>query len=378
MKIGMVCYPTYGGSGIVATELGIKLAEKGHEIHFISYATPTRLDRFMDNIFFHEVDIPHYPLFEFQLYTLALTGKIIDVIKYEKLDLIHVHYAIPHAISAILSKQILKDTNIKLLTTLHGTDITLVGLEPAFNSLVRYSLENSDGVTAVSSSLKNNTLQHFKVDKDIKVIYNFINTEQYHRVSCAKIHHNIAPNGEKVLIHISNFRQVKRVQDTIHILAEVLKTIPAKLLLIGDGPDRTECEKLSRELGIAEHVKFLGKQSIVVDLLSCADVFLLPSQSESFGLSALEAMSCGVPVVGSNIGGIPEVVVHGETGYVAEFGDISRMARYVKDLLTNEKKWQIFSDNSRKVAVNKFDSNLIIPQYEKLYYDLISSDIIPL
>jgi N-acetyl-alpha-D-glucosaminyl L-malate synthase BshA len=378
MKIGMVCYPTYGGSGIVATELGIKLAEKGHEIHFISYATPTRLDRFMENIFFHEVDIPHYPLFEFQLYTLALTGKIIDVIKYEKLDLIHVHYAIPHAISGILSKLILKDTNIKLLTTLHGTDITLVGLEPAFNSLVKYSLENSDGVTAVSNYLKNNTLQHFKVDKDIKVIYNFINTEQYKKVHCSKIHDNIAPNGEKILIHISNFRQVKRVQDTILILAEVLKSIPTKLVLIGDGPDRTECEKLARELGIAEHVKFLGKQSVLVDILSCADVFLLPSQSESFGLSALEAMSCGVPVVGSNIGGIPEVVIHGESGYVAEFGDIHRMARYVKDLLTNEKKWQLFSENSRKIAVEKFDSNLIIPQYEKLYFDLVKSDIIPI
>jgi N-acetyl-alpha-D-glucosaminyl L-malate synthase BshA len=374
MKIGMVCYPTYGGSGIVATELGIKLAEKGHEIHFISYATPTRLDRFIENIFFHEVDIPHYPLFEFQLYTLALTGKIIDVIKYEKLDLIHVHYAIPHAISGILSKLILKDTNIKLLTTLHGTDITLVGLEPAFNSLVKFSLENSDGVTAVSNYLKNNTLQHFKVDKDIKVIYNFINTDQYKRVNCSKIHNNIAPNGEKILIHTSNFRQVKRVQDTILILAEVLKSMPAKLILIGDGPDRTECEKLSRELGISEHVKFLGKQSILVDLLSCADVFLLPSQSESFGLSALEAMSCGVPVVASNIGGIPEVVVHGESGYVAEFGDINRMARYVKDLLTNEKKWQVFSDNSRKIAVEKFDSNLIIPQYEKLYFDLINTE----
>ena len=373
MKIGVVCYPTFGGSGIVATELGSKLAERGHEIHFISYAMPMRLDKFQDNVFYHEVEIPHYPLFEFDLYTLALTSKIIDVVKYEHLDIIHAHYAIPHAVSGILSKNILKNTNIKLLTTLHGTDITLVGLEPAYHPLIKYSLENSDGITSVSNSLKNNTLQHFKIEKEIRVIYNFIDVEQYQRIQCPKIRKNLAPNDEKILLHISNFRQVKRVKDTILILNEVLKSMPAKLILIGDGPDRTDAEHLSRDLGISEHVRFLGKQSAVVELLSCADVFLLPSQSESFGLSALEAMSCGTPVIASNIGGIPEVVSHGETGYVAEFGDINRMAKYVKELLTNEKKWKVFSENSRKAAVEKFNCETIIPQYENYYKEILNS-----
>lgn len=371
MKIGIICYPTYGGSGIVATELGIKLAERGHQIHFISYAMPMRLDRFMDNVFYHEVEIPHYPLFEFHLYTLALTGKMIEVIKYEELDIIHAHYAIPHAISGILTKNILQDTKIKLLTTLHGTDITLVGLEPAFHPLVKYSLENSDGVTSVSNYLKNNTLQHFEINKEINVIHNFIDSEHYKRIECDKIKKNLAPNGEKILIHISNFRSVKRVQDTIRILNEVNKEIPTKLILVGDGPDRSDCEKLTREMGLNEHVKFLGKQSMLVDLLSAADVFLLPSQSESFGLSALEAMSCGVPVVASNIGGIPEVVSHDKSGYVAEFGDVLRMAKYVKELLTNEKKWNGFSRESRRIAEEKFNHNVIIPQYEAMYEKLI-------
>lgn len=374
MKIGIICYPTFGGSGIVATELGVKLAARGHEIHFISYESPMRLNRFLENIFFHEVEIPNYPLFEHNLYTLALAGKIIDVVKYEKLDIIHAHYAIPHAISGIISKNVLKDTKIKLLTTLHGTDITLVGLEPAFHPLVKYSLDNSDGVTAVSQYLKTNTEQHFHPEKEIKVIYNFIDIDEYKRNPCSHIKKSIAPNGEKILIHVSNFRPVKRVQDTIRILAEVIKTIPAKLILIGDGPDRSDTEKLSRELGVSEHVKFLGKQHALVDLLSAADIFLLPSQSESFGLSALEAMSCGTPVVASNIGGIPEVVMHGESGYVAEFGDIKRMAKYVTDLLGNEKKWATFSANSRKVAEEKFDCKLIIPKYEKLYEELINSN----
>jgi N-acetyl-alpha-D-glucosaminyl L-malate synthase BshA len=372
MKIGIICYPTFGGSGIVATELGVKLAAKGHEIHFISYESPMRLNKFMDNIYFHEVEIPHYPLFEHNLYTLALAGKIIDVVKYEKLDIIHAHYAIPHAISGLLTKNILKDTKLKLVTTLHGTDITLVGLEPAYHPLIKYSLDQSDAVTSVSQYLRTNTEQHFNPEKKIHVIYNFIDLEEYKRNPCSNIKHIIAPNGEKILIHISNFRPVKRVQDTVRILAEVIKTIPTKLILIGDGPERSEAEKLSRELGVAEHVKFLGKQHALVDLLSAADIFLLPSQSESFGLSALEAMSCGTPVVASNIGGIPEVVIHGEAGYVAEFGDIGRMAKYVVNLLTNDKKWALFSENARKIAEEKFDSNIIIPKYEKLYEDLLN------
>jgi len=374
MKIGIICYPTFGGSGIVATELGVKLAARGHEIHFISYESPMRLNRFLDNIFFHEVEIPHYPLFEHNLYTLALAGKIIDVVKYEKLDIIHAHYAIPHAISGILSKNILKDSKVKLVTTLHGTDITLVGLEPAYHPLIKYSLDNSDAVTAVSQYLRTNTEQHFNPEKKIHVIYNFIDIEEYKRNPCTHIKNSIAPNGEKILIHISNFRPVKRVEDTIRILAEVIKTIPTKLILVGDGPERSDAEKLSRELGVAEHVKFLGKQHALVDLLSAADIFLLPSQSESFGLSALEAMSCGTPVVASNIGGIPEVVIHGESGYVAEFGDVDRMAKYVTGLLTNSKKWANFSENARRIAVEKFDCKHIIPKYENLYKQLIESD----
>lgn len=367
MNIGMICYPTFGGSGIVATELGRQLALRGHQVHFISYATPMRLDSFLDNIFFHEVEIPHYPLFEFHLYTLALAGKIIDVVKYEKIDIIHVHYAIPHAISGILSKNILTDANIKIVTTLHGTDITLVGLEPAFQPIIKYSLEQSDAITAVSSYLKEKTHQNFEPGREIEVIPNFIATDDYKRNTCPNIHSHIAPNGEKILMHISNFRSVKRVPDTIRILNEVIKKIPAKLVLIGDGPERSEAEKLTRDLNLSDHVKFLGKQSALVDLLSCADLFLLPSQSESFGLSALEAMSCGVPVIASNIGGIPEVVSHGQTGYVAELGDVKRMAKYAIDLLTNEKKWAAFSESSRERAVNKFESSLIIPQYERLY-----------
>ena len=367
MNIGIVCYPSFGGSGIVATELGMALANRGHQVHFISYETPIRLDRFLDNIFFHEVEIPHYPLFEFNLYPLALAGKIIDVIKYEKLDIIHSHYAIPHAISGILSKDILAEKNVKLVTTLHGTDITLVGLEPAFHPLVKYSLEKSDAVTAVSEYLKSKTEQSFKADKKIDVITNFIDPEIYKRIPCPNIRKHIAPNDEKILMHISNFRAVKRVPDTIRILAEVVKTHKVKLVLIGDGPDRSESEKLARELGVWEHVKFLGKQHALVELLSAADVFLLPSQSESFGLSALEAMACGVPVVASNIGGIPEVVLHRETGYIAEFGDVERMAKYVRDLLDNPKKWQAFSETGIRIARERFDANIIIKQYEDVY-----------
>lgn len=374
MKIGIVCYPTYGGSGIVATELGLKLAKRNHEVHFISYAQPARLDSFQDNIYYHDVEFPHYPLFEFHLYSLSLAGKIIDVVKYEKIDILHVHYAIPHAISGHLAKQILKpNRDLKLVTTLHGTDITLVGLEPTFHPLVRYSLEQSDAVTAVSKYLADKTHQNFEPGKEINIIPNFIDTEIYYRQEQILLRQHIAPNDEKILIHISNFRQVKRVTDTIKILNEVVKKTPAKLLLVGDGPERTDAEKLTRELGLTNNVRFMGKQTSIVELLSISDVFLLPSQSESFGLSALEAMSCGVPVVASNIGGIPEVVEHGETGYVAEFGDIDRMARYVLYLLDNKKKWEAFSANSRKRAVEKFKSSLIVPAYETLYANLLNS-----
>jgi len=373
MNIGIVCYPTYGGSGVVATELGKALATRGHQVHFITYAQPMRLDRFQDNLFYHEVEIPNYPLFEFQLYSLSLASKIADVARFENLDIIHAHYAIPHAVSAYLACQILgEESKLKTVTTLHGTDITLIGLDPGFLPLIRFSIEKSDAVTAVSRFLAEKTKTGFNVKREINVINNFVDTELYSRQPCTPFKRQIAPNNEKILMHISNFRPVKRVADTIHIFAKVLEKVPSKLVLVGDGPDRVECERLSREIGISDHVRFLGKQSALPELLSSADLFLLPSQSESFGLSALEAMSCGVPVVATSMGGIPEVIVHGENGYIAELGDIERMAKYAVELLTNGKKWQVFSEKARERAVSEFRTDLIVPQYEALYQSVIN------
>jgi len=374
MKIGITCYPTYGGSGVVATELGLALAAKGHEIHFISYAMPKRLGHFIENIFFHEVEISNYPLFEHSLYTLALTSKMLEVIEYENLDLMHVHYAIPHAVSAFLAKQVRRKINkdIKFITTLHGTDITLAGLEPSFMPLVKFSIEESDGVTTVSRFLKEKTLTNYNIQKEIEVIYNFIDTEIYKPVQDACFRSHIAPNGEKVLVHTSNFRVVKRVTDTIRVLAKVKKEIPTKLVLIGDGPDRSECERLTRELDLQKDVIFLGKQDALIEPLNASDIFLMPSQSESFGLSALQAMACGKPVISSSVGGLPELILHNETGYIAEIGDIDRMAKYTIDLLTNEKKYKIFSKNSRDRAVNTFDKKLILPKYVEYYEKILN------
>lgn len=373
MRIGMVCYPTYGGSGVLATELGHELARKGHSVHFITYAQPMRLDRFQDNIYYHEVETPMYPLLEFNLYTLALAGKILDVAKYEHLDVVHVHYAIPHAISAYLAMEISRNTTpFKLVTTLHGTDITLVGLEPTFHPLVKFSLERSDVVTAVSGYLQEKTRQSFGEDLDISVIPNFVDTAVYVRGDCQTVERRLRHPGEFILVHISNFRPVKRVQDCVRILAEVRKKVPARLVLVGDGPDRSDVERLCRELNVEEYVSFLGKQSALPEILSAADIFLLPSQQESFGLSALEAMSCSVPVVATNIGGIPEVVRHDETGFVAELGDVTRMARYCVDLLTNTKKLSAFRESARRRAVEKFDIHNIVPMYEAAYEKALS------
>ncbi len=373
MRIGMVCYPTYGGSGVLATELGHSLARRGHSVHFITYAQPMRLDRFQDNIFYHEVETPTYPLFEFNLYTLALAGRIIDVVRYENLDVLHVHYAIPHAISGYLAREILTPIRpLKLITTLHGTDITLVGLEPSYHPIVKFSLEKSDIVTAVSGDLREKTRQNFGPDLPIHVIPNFVDTTLYKPESCQPLSRQLRKEGEFILMHVSNFRPVKRVSDCVRILAEVREKVSAKLVLVGDGPERAEAERLARELGIAEYVVFLGKQSALPEILSIADIFLLPSQQEAFGLSALEAMSCGVPVVATNIGGIPEVVSHGETGYISELGDISRMARYCVELLTNEKKLAIFRERARARAVEKFDIELIVPMYESLYEQAVA------
>ena len=300
---------------------------------------------------------------------------MMEVADYEDLDLIHVHYAIPHAVSAYLARQVRRNSNkdLKFITTLHGTDITLVGLEPSFMPLVKFSTEQSDGVTAVSRFLKEKTLTNYNIEKDIEVIYNFIDTTKFKPQNSDIFRHHIAPGGEKVLIHTSNFRVVKRVTDTIRILAQVKKEIPTKLLLVGDGPDRSECERLTRELDLQKDVLFLGKQDGLTEILNSADVFLMPSQSESFGLSALEAMACGVPVVSSSVGGLPELIIHNETGFIAEIGDIDRMARYTIDLLTNEKKYKLFSKNSRDRAVNNFDKNLIVPKYVSYYEKVLNS-----
>lgn len=375
MKIGITCYPTYGGSGVVATELGLSLAKLGHQVHFISYAMPHRLNRFVENIFYHEVEMSNYPLFEHSLYGLSLTSKMLEVIEYEKLDLIHVHYAIPHAISAYLAKQVLQKSNkdIKFITTLHGTDITLVGLEPSFMPIVKFSIEESNGVTAVSRFLKEKTLTNYNIQKEIEVIYNFIDVDVYKPQPSVEFRKHIAPNGEKVLVHTSNFRPVKRVPDIIRILEKVNKEIPTKLILIGDGPERGECERLAREINIHQNVIFLGKQDALAEILNSADLFIMPSQSESFGLSALEAMACGKPVISSSVGGLPELVIHNETGFIAEIGDIERMSKYAIDLLKNEKKYSIFSQNSRQRAVNHFDKNLIVPKYVEYYEKILNS-----
>ena len=375
MKIGITCYPTYGGSGVVATELGLALAEMGHQVHFISYAIPHRLNRFFENVFFHEVEVSTYPLFEHSLYDLALASKMMEVAEYENLDLIHVHYAIPHAVSAYLARQVLRKAkkNLKFITTLHGTDITLVGLEPSFMPLVKFSIEESDGVTAVSRFLKEKTLTNYNIEKDIEVIYNFIDVEKFSPQNSDIFRRHVAPEGEKVLVHTSNFRVVKRVTDTIKILAKVKKELPTKLVLVGDGPDRSECERLARELDLHKDVIFLGKQDGLTEILNAADLFLMPSQSESFGLSALEAMACGIPVISSSVGGLPELIVQNETGFIAEFGDVDRMAKYTVDLLTNEKKYKSFSKNSRDRAVNTFDKKLILPKYVSYYEKILNS-----
>ena len=368
MKIGITCYPTYGGSGVVASELGKSLALEGHEVHFISYARPFRLNEFVDNLYYHEVEMSNYPLFEFPLYSLALASKMVEVAQYEDLDLFHVHYAIPHATSAYLAREILKGKkDIKIITTLHGTDITLVGLEPSFLHLVKFSIEQSDGVTAVSRHLKEKTLTNYDIAKDIEVIPNFIDTTRYKPDASCALRKRFAPNGEKIMVHTSNFRQVKRVSDTIKILEAVRKEVNAKLVLVGDGPDRSDCERLVRELGLDNSVMFLGKQEGLVDILNASDLFVIPSQSESFGLSALEAMGCGLPVISSSVGGLPELVRHNETGFISEIGDIERMAKYSIDLLSNERKYKLFSQKARERAVTSFDTSVILPRYENYY-----------
>jgi N-acetyl-alpha-D-glucosaminyl L-malate synthase BshA len=371
LNIGIICYPTYGGSGVVATELGKGLADKGHHIHFISYSLPLRLDGYSGNILYHEVEMSSYPLFEFPLYTLALASKIAEVAEYESLDIVHCHYAIPHAASAYLARQMMPQCHFKIVTTLHGTDITLVGLEPSFLPVMKLSIEQSDGVTAVSRFLKEKTITNYGIRKEIEVIPNFVDLAKYSPRPNEELRSLYAPHGEKVLVHTSNFRPVKRVPDVIRIFHEVHQKHPCKLILIGDGPERSICEHLVRELGIQDDVRFLGKQVEFANVLSIADLFLMPSQSESFGLSALEAMACGVPVVSSTVGGLPELIVHGQTGYIAEIGDINRMARYAIELLSNPSKHEAFAQASRRRA-SEFEMGKMVGLYEQHYERILA------
>jgi N-acetyl-alpha-D-glucosaminyl L-malate synthase BshA len=373
MKIGIVCYPTFGGSGVLATELGKALADKGHIIHFISYQQPVRLDAFHPNIFYHEVSVPTYPLFDFPPYESALSSTLVDVITNEGLELLHVHYAIPHASSAYLANQILrkKGKNIPYITTLHGTDITLVGKDKMYESVVTFSINESDAITAVSENLKQETLSSFDIEKEIHVITNFVDIKRFSQSNKDHFRKMLAPNGEKILAHVSNFRKVKRVEDVIYTFKKVRSAIPCKLLMIGDGPERQTMEQLCRELGTCDDIRFLGKQDKLEEILSITDLFMLPSAYESLGLAALEAMACRVPVISSNAGGIPEINIHGVTGYLTDVGDIESMAKYSLELLRDETKLEQFKENALNQA-QKFHINQIIPLYEALYEKVLA------
>jgi len=372
MRIGIVCYPTYGGSGVVATELGKALADKGHQIHFISYKQPARLNQFHENITFHDVSFTNYPLFEFPPYETALASKIVDTAKFSNLDIVHVHYAIPHATSAFLAKSILKTNNLHLpvITTLHGTDITLVGKDSTYAPVVTFSIMQSDGVTAVSESLKHDTYANFDIDKSIEVIPNFIDLEAFQKHDKSHFKKAIAPNQEPIVVHTSNFRKVKRVEDVILVFEKIANQMPAKLLLIGDGPERKKAEKLCRKLENCESIRFLGRQDAVGELLAVADLFMLPSESESFGLAALEAMACEVPVISSNAGGIPEINIHGETGFLSNVGDVDDMAKNALTLLKDKELKLKFNDNALQQA-RRFDIQTILPQYEQFYEKML-------
>ena len=373
MNIGIVCYPTFGGSGVVATELGKALAYKGHKVHFISYQQPVRLDLFSENIFYHEVKVSDYPLFDYQPYELVLTSKLVDVVKFEKLDILHVHYAIPHASAAYMAQHILasQGINIPFITTLHGTDITLVGKDASFEPVITFAINESNAVTAVSESLKQDTYKHFKVTRDVKVIPNFICFEEYNKIGdVEQLKKSFAPNGEKILVHVSNFRPVKRVEDVIRVFDIVRKKVPSKLLLVGDGPDRHRMEELCRELHICDSIKFLGKVRDTERILAASDLFLLPSESESFGLAALEAMAARVPVISTNTGGIPEVNIHGVSGYLSNVGDVADMAKNALTILSDNNTLEQFKNAAYQQA-KQFDIHKILPLYEELYQSLM-------
>ncbi len=368
MRIGIVCYPTFGGSGVLATELGKALAQKGHHVHFITYQQPVRLSGFIPNIFYHEVQVPTYPLFDYPPYETALASTMVDVIKNNNLDLLHVHYAIPHASAAYMAKKILEGEgkHIPVITTLHGTDITLVGRDKTYAPVVAFSINQSDAITAVSNDLRNETRKTFHIEKEIEVIYNFVDVERFTRKPIDAFKKVIAPEGERILLHASNFRKLKRVQDVVKIFYEVQKKLAAKLLFVGDGPERQAAEELARSLDICEEIRFVGKQEQMEDILAIADLFILPSEYESFGLAALEAMAAGVPVISTNAGGLKEINIDGETGYMGNVGDILSMSRKALDILQDDDTLEAFKRRAAAHA-RKYDIGNIVPIYEKLY-----------
>jgi len=374
-KIGIVCYPTFGGSGVLATELGLALSDKGYEVHFITYEQPVRLTQsFHPNIYFHEVKVPTYPLFDFPPYETALASAMVNVIVNQKLDILHLHYAIPHASAAYFARQILKKTgaDIPFITTLHGTDITLVGRDTTYAPVVTFSINESDAITAVSENLREETFRSFKIEKDIHVIPNFVDIKRFHQTDKDHFKQMLAPGGEKILVHVSNFRKVKRVNDVIRIFEQVRKELPSKLLMIGDGPDRQSAEDLAKELGVYEDVRFLGKQEQISEILSIADLFILPSESESFGLSALEAMACSVPLISTNTGGLPEINIPGKTGFLSNVGDVDDMAQHAIHILSDDERLKHFKKEAIAQA-RRFEKQHIIPQYEKLYCEVIAA-----
>ncbi|ELK45314.1 N-acetyl-alpha-D-glucosaminyl L-malate synthase BshA [Halobacillus sp. ACCC02827] len=373
-KIGITCYPTVGGSGVIATELGKLLAEEGHEIHFVASQVPFRLNRVYPNIYYHEVEVSNYPVFQHPPYDLALAAKMADVINREELDILHVHYAMPHAICAILAKQMCQ-RDVKIITTLHGTDITVLGIDSALKQMIKFGIEASDRVTAVSHSLVEQTKEMIQTDRNIDVIYNFVDEREYHRKDNFGLREQYGiKEDESVLIHISNFRKVKRVQDVIHTFAEVAAERPAKLLLVGDGPEYSDCHQLVREYELEEQVLFLGKQDNVSDLLSISDLKLLLSEKESFGLVLLEAMACGVPCIGTNVGGIPEVITHGEAGYVTELGNIEQIAHFANRILEDRELHRSMSKEAKRLAQEKFATKTILRQYENLYEQVLKDE----
>ncbi|HEX6368988.1 MAG TPA: N-acetyl-alpha-D-glucosaminyl L-malate synthase BshA [Longimicrobium sp.] len=375
MKIGITCYPTYGGSGAIATELGIELSQRGHEIHFISYAQPFRLPHFMERVYFHEVETTRYPLFEHNNYSLSLAAMMHEVATRAELDLLHVHYAIPHATSAWIAREMLGPGHpLKIVTTLHGTDITLVGQERSYFDITRFSIQKSDGITAVSNYLKRETVDRFNVSADsIEVIHNFVDPDLYRRGSYPCRKETFLRPDEMLVMHVSNFRTVKRIADVVRIFARIHKQVPSKLMFVGDGPERPKAMAEAEALGITDRVIFLGKQDSVAELMTCADLLLLPSQSESFGLVALEAMASGVPVVASNAGGLPEVVEDGVTGHMGNVGDVEAMAEMGISILRDNKRWLDMSVAAQKVASERFGVDVIVPQYER-YYQRVLAD----